>query len=84
MLQFCKGGTILKWFCMKNFRIFDRYIYVKDIGQGFILPENLDFNECKLWTIMFYIMKHAPLFNAKKVTMKNIKKVQNKTLKFQF
>ena len=35
--------------CKKDFRIFDkyviaRYVYVKDIGQGLRLPENLDFN----------------------------------------
>ena len=61
----------------KNCKIFYWYICVKDICQGFILPQNLDFKEWKLWTITLQIMKCSS-FNAKKITMKNIKKYKTK------
>ena len=34
----------------KDFKIFE-----KDVGQGFRLPENLDFNKCQLWMITLYM-----------------------------
>ena len=47
--------TLYERFQISDFFFF--YRYVKDIGQGFRLPEILNFNKCELWMIVCCIMK---------------------------